>query len=91
MHLTVCFMLTQESLKQCQWNINASFEQRLLKLEQSLLKLEQSQCVQYKEDDESSDSACTPTEIRQLFFQEFQKPHSKSEHFTPTEDGSREH
>lgn len=75
---------TQELLSQCQWNINASFEQRLVQLEQS-------QCMQYKEDEESSDNACTPTEIRQLFFQEFQKPHTKSKSFTLVEDGTREY
>ena len=79
-----CVYPMQESLLQCQWNIDASFEQRLHQLEQS-------QSVQYKEDEESSDNACTPTEIRALFFQEFQKPHSKSKSFTLSEDGSREH
>lgn len=84
-----CFKLcvlsfAQESLLQCQWNIDASFEQRLLQLQQS-------QGVQHKEDDDSSDNAGTPTEIRQLFFNEIQKPHSKSKPFTPAEDGSREH
>ena len=82
--LQVCIYKTQESLLQCQWNINASFEQRLRQLQQS-------HCVQYKEDDESLDNAGTPTEIGRLFFQEFQKPHSKSKSFTLAEDGSREH
>lgn len=79
-----CVYVMQESLFQCQWNIDASFEQRLSQLEQS-------QSVQYKEDEESSDNACTPTEIKELFFQEFQKPQSKAKSFTPAEDGSREH
>ena len=82
-HLRLCICYIKESLLQCQWNINASFEQRLLQFEQS-------QCIQYKEDDESSDNACTPTEIGQLFFQEIQKPHTKSKSFTLVEDGSRE-
>ena len=74
-----CVYAIQESLIQCQWNIDTCFEQRLRQIEQ------------YKEDEESSDNASTPTEVTELFFQEFQKPHSKSKSFTPAEDGSREH